>query len=111
MASATSDPEEWEATHGVEVKGKGVMDTFLWREEVANRLINEGQMLPQPILPSVSPQVRDVFPDCPMHVFTYLLFEDTMSIPCIPPLVLPLFPSTSFRDTRSIPCIPPLVLP
>lgn len=32
IASGMSHSHEWEATGGVEVKGKGIMDTYLWKE-------------------------------------------------------------------------------
>lgn len=32
IESEATSPDEWEATGGVEVKGKGVMETYLWRE-------------------------------------------------------------------------------
>jgi hypothetical protein len=35
IAGDTSVPEEWDATGGVEVKGKGVMETYLWNEEAS----------------------------------------------------------------------------
>lgn len=33
MASGACGPDEWQPTGGVEVKGKGRMETYLWREE------------------------------------------------------------------------------
>ena len=32
-----SNPREWQPTGGVEIKGKGVMETFLWRESAQRR--------------------------------------------------------------------------
>ena len=42
MSSGTSSPGEWLPTGGVEVKGKGVMETYLWREGVLQEFTSRG---------------------------------------------------------------------
>ncbi len=39
-------PEEWQATGGIEVKGKGMMDTYLWNEEAATVAVGETLVVP-----------------------------------------------------------------
>ena len=65
--SITCNPREWQPTGGVEVKGKGNMETFLWREFALPRRGSStrlqsphGSLLPDDAMPpmrSISPSV------------------------------------------------------
>ena len=53
LASGCTFPGEWEASGGIAVKGKGVMETYLWREALAPAL-SPTAVAPGPLGPQAS---------------------------------------------------------
>lgn len=90
IESEATSPDQWEATGGVEVKGKGVMETYLWREPPgSNAQLQSAALAALPGLQCTSLWRRTAAED-----------DSTTSLHWMPPNVLALTAGHSVQGER-----------